>query len=438
MNNYKKSSTFCPLPFLSIMIDTQQEFRYCCVAAGPTMYAKIDGKLAKAGVNKLMDSFNSPHMQEIRRKMVNGEKVADCNRCYHTEEVFKQPSFRQTNILDYQNLLGKKKLHQLITDIIKNDFISDETPVYLDLRLGNLCNLQCRMCTPSTSSQIAKEHNELYKTNDQYKLYHNLFIGGGDIDYTKNDGWFNGDFLWDEIESFIPNLKSVYMTGGEPTLVKGNFRFMQKCIELGYNDKIKLAFNTNMTNLNEHFLELVSKFKYVWINASLDGVGKITEYQRYPSNWDMQIKNLKKYIELPNINVTVTPVLTLYNVLQCDEIIDFFHDFSIKHNKNISIDYLNADEIQYDSRNLPKKYRVGVAQRIKEKWLTNEWAQSNIGTKKSINYLISLLESETKENYKFGLSNFLLITSIYDKSRNQNFSETFPELKRIIHETLGI
>ena len=31
---------------------------------------------------------------------------------------------------------------------------------YFDLRFGNLCNLSCRSCNPTASSQIAKEINK--------------------------------------------------------------------------------------------------------------------------------------------------------------------------------------------------------------------------------------------------------------------------------------
>jgi glutamate-1-semialdehyde 2,1-aminomutase len=105
--------------------------------------------------------------------------------------------------------------------------------------------------------------------------------------------WFDHDIMWDQVISLIPTLKKVYMTGGEPTLIKNNFKFMKKCIDEGRTD-IVLFFNTNCTNINKQFLELISQFKQVNINASMDGIGIVNEYIRAPSDWKQISENIEK------------------------------------------------------------------------------------------------------------------------------------------------
>jgi len=417
------------------MVDTNQQLRFCCIADGPDNEIKVDQTYAFAGKTKLIDAFNSPHMKEVRRKLCNGEKVDGCSKCYYQEEVLKQNSSRTHTALEHKGLLGEEGYHKRIQSIIDNDFESDIGPVHLDLRLGNLCNLQCRMCNPHASSQIAKEHFELFDNNDRYRKF--WINGTGDaLDYLKiKNEWYESDFLWDEIISFIPNLTKVYMTGGEPTLVKGNFKFMQKCIDMGYADKIYLSFNCNCTNINSKFLKLISQFHWVSINASLDGVGKTTEYQRYPSDWNTQVKNLTSFAKLSNVELIITPVLTLYNVLEPDRIIEFAKQFSIEHNRPVKMDYLYDTTKVFSPTILPLEYRKPIAERVKP-WLDDEWVNSSELTLNAIGTLIGLLETETMEDYKECLEQFKAITEIYDESRNQNFKETFPELYKIIYETI--
>lgn len=427
MNNYTESKTFCFMPFTSVMVDVNKTLKYCCITNDS------DSTIGITGVTTLMQAFNSPHMIDVRRKMVNGEKVSECERCYYQEEVLKNNSPRHHVATEYQ----EEKYHNMVKEIIENDFIAKESPVYLDLRLGNLCNLKCRMCNPWSSSQIAKEHFNLYDNEPRYKEFWNINVGPNITYLKEKDEWYESNFLWDEIESFIPNLRKVYMTGGEPTLVQGNFKFMEKCIETGYNDKITLSFSCNCTNINSKFLNLLKQFKSVVINASLDGVGKTTEYIRYPSNWDIQVKNLTLLAELPNVELVVTPTLTLYNVLECDKIIEFSKQFGIDNNKRIQMDYLQADDLVFSANILPLEFREAAAKRV-EKWVDDEWVNSSDLTKNAIVRLLAILQEETKDNYKACMNDFKMLTEVYDTSREQSFKETFPELSEIVYEITRI
>ena len=427
------NKTFCAIPFLGVMVDTNQKIRYCCMTTGKLSGINIDGKPALASKVKLMDAWNSEEVKDVRRKMANGETVPACESCYFQESMGKT-SNRQHSIIEWNGKLGKDKLDELIKEVIENDFASPNTPVYLDLRLGNLCNLKCRMCNPWNSSQIAKEHFDLFENNTEYKAIWTKHAGSNPTYLTEENDWYESNFLWEEIESFLPHLKKVYLTGGEPTLIEGNFRFMQTCIDKGYADKVVLFFNINCTNINSRFLNLIKQFKKVDINASVDGVGATNDYIRYPSKWSQIEKTLNQLAALPNVELNITPTLVLYNALECDKIILFAKELSIKHNRRIGIDYsFNRGNDSLNANIIDLAHRLPVIERLKA-LLNDPWVTNVRLTKNAVEALIGILSTDADLNTPELLKLFKQLTEIYDTSREQSFKDTFPELYQIIYE----
>ena len=393
---------------------------------------QVDGSPALAGETKLMDAWNSDYVKDVRRKMINGEPVPMCSGCYYQESVGKT-SNRQHSINEWNGKLGKAQFAKTVNDVVENDFESPSAPVYLDLRLGNLCNLKCRMCNPWNSSQIANEHFELYENDEQYKELWQRLTGKKSI-YLKNEtDWYESNFLWEEIESFIPNLRKVYLTGGEPTLIEGNFKFMQSIIDKGYADQIVLFFNLNCTNINNRFLNLIKQFKKIDINASIDGVGETNDYIRYPSKWSQIEKTINLIAEMPNVELNITPTLTAYNALECDKIILFAKELSIKHNRRVGVDYsFNRGNDSLNATIIDLEHRLPVVNRLKE-LLKDPWVQQVPLTRNTVEGLIGILSTE-QQNVDYLVTTFKEITEVYDKSREQDFKSTFPELYKIVYD----
>ena len=101
-------------------------------------------------------------MRALRDKMYNGGIVNECEHCFLQEKVGKK-SFRQMHNEEWTKKIGEEEIHRRVKESIVNEWQMLSDPIYLDLRLSNLCNLKCRMCSPHNSSQIAKEHKKLYK-----------------------------------------------------------------------------------------------------------------------------------------------------------------------------------------------------------------------------------------------------------------------------------
>ena len=53
----------------------------------------------------------------------------------------------------------QRSINEAIANTKEDGFCTRKKGVYVDLRLGNLCNSKCRMCNPGTLTQWVEEWN---------------------------------------------------------------------------------------------------------------------------------------------------------------------------------------------------------------------------------------------------------------------------------------
>jgi len=377
------------------------------------------------------EALNGKSLRNIRKSMVSGQKVKGCEVCYLQESTGRS-SNRQFANQEWTSRLGETRIQNLIDSAITSDGILKDTIVYLDLRLGSLCNLKCRMCSPWNSIQIAKEHIELEKSDSQYKKVWRKEHGKFYPNFLDNQEWFEQDIFWDQVISLIPNLHKVYMTGGEPTLIKNNFKFMQACIDQNRTD-IVLFFNTNCTNINKNFLELIKQFKKVYINASIDGIENVNDYIRPPSNWKLINENVEKLAQMPNVELGITPTVQIYNVFNLAKIVEWVYNLNSKYNRDIFIDFLiNVKPRFLSVKILPDELRHLAAFQL-ERYIKS--IPNNLLpflTKNSTMGIIELLKQSRDSDYESQLKSFKIYTESLDTARNQNIADVDQRLSDLI------
>jgi pyruvate-formate lyase-activating enzyme len=414
----KDNKSFCAVPFVSTMVNTDTTIRYCCMVKGA--YNKIkkpDGTFYSCKDNFISEAWNSQDMRDIRLAMIEGKRIEGCTVCYD-QEANGRTSNRQHSIQEWNWRLGREHLNRLVAEAVDNNGHLDSDPVYLDLRLGNLCNLKCRMCNPWNSSQIVKEHENLAKNAEYSEVWRKTF-GKFPLTVMDDQQWFDHDIMWDQVISLIPTLKKVYMTGGEPTLIKNNFKFMKKCIEQGRKD-IVLFFNTNCTNVNKQFLELISQFDQVNINASMDGIGIVNEYIRAPSDWKQISENIEKLAQMPNVNLGVTPTIQVYNVFDIVNMLKWVEGLNKKYNKQIFIDFLvNHHPHHLSVRILDDDLRKTALDMIRAYDVTSHSPQ----TVNSLNGIIGLLQQPRVADWEEQLQRFKVYTNALDAERDQSIGD---------------
>jgi MoaA/NifB/PqqE/SkfB family radical SAM enzyme len=438
MNKFEKDieqimPTFCAIPFVSMVVNTDATVQPCCMMQRNTHRLKDDNGKVLTINEKLSDSWNSNEMKFIRTEMVSGNKLVGCKVCY-LQESSGRTSNRQYANSEWSNKLGSKHMFDLIDKAVLNGGELDYSLAYLDLRLGNLCNLKCRMCSPFNSSQIAKEHVELEKKDDAYKVVWAKTFGRFDSRINDVQSWFERDFLWDQIIDLIPSLKKVYMTGGEPTLIQNNFKFMDECIRKGRRDII-LFFNTNCTNVNKKFTSLIGQFGRVNINASVDGVGPVNDYIRSPSHWEQISANVETLAQMPNVHLGLTPTVQVYNVFNLVDTLKWVDTLNIKYKKNIFVDFLiNVHPSHLSVTILPDNIRHKVANDLieyKNTYLTSSSPELTIN---SVNGIIGLLQKPRASDWQEQLARFKTYTHSLDVERGQSLRSISVELADLVNE----
>ena len=430
MNPIKDSPTFCAIPFVSLEVNTDGAIRPCCLIKGQYHQLKKSDGTKYTIKDNLSDAWNSDEMRKMRLAMINGDKLEGCNVCY-LQESSGRTSNREYSNGEWSQRLTETELLNKVDQAITSGGEIDYSIAYLDLRLGNLCNLKCRMCSPFNSSQIAKEHLDLEQRDPAYKVVWASTFGKFDPRFNDMQEWFDKDILWDQVIDMIPNLKKVYMTGGEPTLIENNFKFMQACIDKGRKD-IVLFFNTNCTNVNKKFTNLISQFDRVNINASIDGVNEVNDYIRSPSKWSQISRNVETLAQMPNVVLGVTPTVQTYNVFNLVDTLKWVNDLNQKYKRNIFVDFLiNVHPKHLSVRILPDEIRHRIATDLidyKTTYFTKYTPELTIN---SVNGIIGLLQQDRVVDWKEQLTKFKTYTSSLDKERNQSLASISQELDNL-------
>jgi sulfatase maturation enzyme AslB (radical SAM superfamily) len=425
------SKTFCVHPWTNLMVNNPGTYGFCCIAWRAHLLDK-KGNAVYAGNTTPAEAWNADSLRDVRKAMIKGEKLDACSKCWFQEETGKN-SYRQRHNQEWVQRLGLKEIERRVEETKDNDGHLSTPPDYLDLRLGNLCNLKCRMCNVFNSNQIEKEHIE-FKTNNRYADMWNKQWPSDINGPPYPMDWVEAPEFWNELNGYIPNLKKVYFTGGEPTLLQSTYNFMQEMVDQGVQDKVDLMFNTNCTNAQPRFLEMLSKFKHVQIQASIDGTELVNDYIRAPSHWETIKRNFIALGELPNVKLNMSPAIQIFNVLNIDDIISFGEQVSRKQNRVIDIDFLYVSHPTYlDVSNLSDEIRDRAflkLQRVQESWL---YKKSGV-TRNSIDAYLNLLELPRDKKYKENLDDFWDMTEILDKRRNQKFEDYVPELFRYMKD----
>ena len=212
--NSKNKDTYCPLAWEHQMVDSDGSYRLCCVADAKIKNQENNPFNIRGTI--LEEVWNSKYMQDVRHNMLNGNKISDCRRCYRDEEV-NDYSYRQRTLAEKN--MG---VNSYIAPITDDDIIVKKEPSYYDFRLGNLCNLKCRMCNPYASNQWV----------DEWELIEEWKNPNEKIRLAKMD-WPNTPATWTNLEPILDTVKMIYLTGGEPTLAVEQYKLFDICIERG-------------------------------------------------------------------------------------------------------------------------------------------------------------------------------------------------------------
>ena len=273
----------------------------------------------------LNDARNVPMLKQARLDMLKGKWPNACKRCEDEEAAGIRSRMQYEN--ERWSSDGTWNIEKAIQATADDGSINiDEVPVvFYALRFGDLCNLKCRMCGPTDSSQWYE---------DQVKMYGNKYQDTqGIVELQKDNkgkykpivdiyGWYENSTMWEQLEENMPKIRHLYLVGGEPLMINEHYAFLQKCVDRGEAHHIVLEYNTNITNIPDRAWNIWKHFEKIEIGASVDGIGKVVEYIRHPAKWDILERNIQALDNAEgNFKLWLAPTIGVVNSMHLPDMV---------------------------------------------------------------------------------------------------------------------
>ena len=281
-------------PWTHTYLSPQTERRMCCASREPaqnfTQYIDTASGTGQYQPVSLEDHWNSEHMKSVRRRMMDGEILPECDVC--NSKLLNTDVYRSY----FNSLFGHKyKQAMSMTDANGHTRIK---PVSWDYRFSNLCNFKCRTCGDMLSSAWESEQQQ-----------HNM------IDWSNSKNNWMMPIIKEQITAFQDTqieqefataveqhqIEEVYWVGGEPLMYEQHWRYMKRIIELGDGKNVYARYNTNLSRVDYRgvnlWADVLAHLRDWQICASLDGTGPIGEYIRTGLNYAAWLKNFKQGLQ---------------------------------------------------------------------------------------------------------------------------------------------
>jgi|TARA_B100001093_G_scaffold406401_1_gene394813 MoaA/NifB/PqqE/SkfB family radical SAM enzyme len=377
----------CVLPFINLEARTDGTMSVCCIMQESAK--KDDGtEFNLANGDTLSDVKESKWLKDMQQKFLNNEKLEACNNCWHEEKAGIQSKRLRENFYWGEDFTPNTKA--------------------LDLKLGNICNSKCRICSSFASSQWAAEELKINPNNEGARLFNKLGM------WPKTNENF-----WEDIDSHLKNIEKLEFFGGEPLMIERHYEILERCVELGIAKNIALSYNTNGSIFPENRISLWEKFKKVEIFLSIDDINERFEYIRFPGNFTEVVTNLGHFSKLnPDIfSIGIFQTISIFNIMHMTELTEFIS----KHFEEIDIHY---NMVFTPSHISPKV----LPKRVKEK-INVLYGKNNAD---HVNNTLKFMNGEQYESSEY--TNFLLQTKQIDKFRKEQFDKVFPKFFKLIEK----
>jgi MoaA/NifB/PqqE/SkfB family radical SAM enzyme len=350
--------------------------------------------------------YKSKYMQQLRQDFRDGKKPATCNRCWD-EEAAGRTSKRMNS-----RLRLKSQYEQV-------DWANDNPDQlwFVDLKLGNICNLKCRICGSWSSSKWAAEEMAYVRAEGRDPRAHQAYT------WLRQGNWpRQTTTFWDNMRALLPNIQYLEFTGGEPWLIQEHFELLGHAVDTGHSHHIDIHYNTNATqNVGMGEFELWRNFGRVDIAFSIDNVGKRFEYERYGADWAVANSiinrtHAERSLAESNITTQLCFTVNIQNVYYLDELLAWAEP-------------MNFDSIYFNMMHGPEhmsvQYMTPAARgMVLEKLMTMFWTGHRFH--QDIQGVINFIELGPGSDG----AEFLRRMRQTDQHRKQCFTDTHPEIAR--------
>ena len=324
----QRPDTLCMAPWTHTYLSPQTERRMCCASREPAQnfeqYIDTSAGTGKYHPITLDEHWNSEHMKSVRRRMMAGEELPECDVC--NNKLLNTDVYRSY----FNSLFG----HKYESAMAATDTTGYTTvkPVSWDYRFSNLCNFKCRVCGDMLSSSWESEQRQ-----------HNM------IDWNNNKNNWMIPEVREEISKFQDTqieaefaqaveehrVEEVYWVGGEPLMYEQHWRYMKRIVDLGDGQRVYARYNSNLSRIEYRgihlFDDILSRLRDWQICASLDGTGQVGEYIRTGLDYEQWVNNFQEGLKYSQHRrqMRIDFTLTLPGLLEIKNITRLAQELSV-------------------------------------------------------------------------------------------------------------
>jgi MoaA/NifB/PqqE/SkfB family radical SAM enzyme len=389
------------LPWVSLEASPIGTVRPCCLADDEL----VDNSGTKFSLltADFEDIQNSDSMRSLREQFLAGEQPQTCRKCWN-EERAGRTSKRMHTLNRLKHVIGDEP------------WTADAKPLmFLDLKLGNICNLKCRICGSWSSSQFATEElNDMHPDDDKKKTYPYQMLRAGA--WPRENTQF-----WQQIDQHLNDIRYIEFTGGEPFMIKEHFAMLQGIVDRGIAHQVEIHYNTNGTQWPEGAENIWNHFKTVEIAFSIDDLGDRFEYQRTNAVWSEVVFNIDRFRLLredyPNIQLQCCSTVNVFNVRYIDQLANWIatQDFDFV--------YWNMmhDAWYFSIACLPESVKTEVIVHLESANVPAQWR----------NEFDRICDFMRRGASTDGFMTVMKIRDL-DRKRQQNFASVAPEMAQLL------
>lgn len=393
---------FCVLPWISLETSPIGTVRPCCLAEDELR----DDEGRKFDLNTASFSAiqNSNDMRQLRQAFLDQRQPPTCRKCWREERSGR--TSKRMHTLD--------RLKHIVAD---TEWTAAAKPLqFLDLKLGNICNLKCRICGSWSSSTFATEELQwLGPTENKKDSFHYTMLRQGA--WPRENPTF-----WSEIAQVSDQIQYIEFTGGEPFMIQEHFDMLQGLVDRGLASGIEIHYNTNGTQWPEQAEAIWQHFKTVEIAFSIDGVGPRFEYQRTGAVWDQVVANIERFKTLrdrcSNIQLQVCSTVNVFNIYYLPELAEWVYA------QGFDYVYWNMmhEAYYFSVSTLPDPAKRDITTKLRSCGSVSDAAQQEFDR------IVDFMNSGAS------MDGFMLRMKIadLDRKRNQNLCDVMPEFARLI------
>lgn len=405
------SRPLCPLPFTHLFINNAGIVSACCLTY-PQYSQKDEFGLALSDrsvlSNGLLGAIESSHMKQMQQLVSHKKWPKACATCKTLETS------------------GQKSRRQIELELSSPDTAPIRT---MDLRVGNVCNLACRMCSPFSSVALLEEWSD--NENPTSKTMEESIGAYGKIDWRN---WSEVPEVWTDLLKISDQVREINFAGGEPFLNLAHVSYLKNLIQTGKSKKIRLSYNTNLTLIPQWLNLIIENFESVKIMVSVDGIGALGEFIRHPLKWSVFEKNLGMLDRMKasygeKLEVAFNTTVQAYNLFGLTDLLDYFSNSAFSHLPRTTVANLLQNPSYFNIANLSSEIKEAAKSKLENYQLKNAAGPLNQGTVDFLEAVLLQLASEPLPKEKsLAETEFRQVTHFYDRKRRQNFATLVPEM----------